>query len=110
MRRNLRPVGAISGALHAAGITKRKAQAAIVGETDVQWTRYLNGHRSPTCDKVQHWLKTARGNGYPIVLRWAANGCDVYADTDDGQAAERGDTTDVDGTAAETSEVSRKVS
>ncbi len=70
------PVKVISDALHAKGITKRKAQAAIVGETDVQWTRYLNGHRSPTCAKVQRWLKTARDNGYPVVLRWAANGCD----------------------------------
>ena len=71
------PVEAISAALDAAGITKRKTQAALVGETDVQWTRYLNGHRSPTCAKVQRWLKTAKAAGHPVVLEWSADGSSV---------------------------------
>ena len=72
------PAEAISDALAAAGITKRKAQAAIVGETDVQWTRYLNGHRSPTCAKVQRWLAAAKKAGHPIRLRWTGEGCGSY--------------------------------
>ena len=71
------PVKAVSDALHAAGVTKRKAQAAIVGETDVQWTRYLNGHRSPKCSKVQRWLANAAAGGYPIALTWDGVGCVV---------------------------------
>ncbi len=69
------PVKAISVALYAAGVTQRKAQAAIVGEGAEQWGRYLNTERSPTCAKVQRWLVTAMDNGHDIALSWDFDGC-----------------------------------
>lgn len=69
--------GMIYESLYAAGVHKRRDQAAIIGESDVQWSRYLNGHRSPKCSKVQRWLAAAEVAGHPIRLEWGANGACV---------------------------------
>jgi hypothetical protein len=61
---------AISAALHAQGITRRQAQAAIVGESPTMWSRYLNGHRSPQCAKVQAWMEAADAAGHTLHLTW----------------------------------------
>tara|TARA_R110002020_G_scaffold73809_1_gene189306 strand:+ start:335 stop:574 length:240 start_codon:yes stop_codon:yes gene_type:complete len=61
---------AISAALREAGIRFRSQQAAIIGESATMWSRYLNGHRSPQCGKVQIWLKNAHRNGHAIQLIW----------------------------------------
>ena len=59
---------AISAALHVVGVTKRQDQAALIGEPPTMWSRYLNGHRSPQCSKVQAWLKSAGAAGYTLGL------------------------------------------
>ena len=71
------PAGAISEALHAAGVTTRKAQAVLLGEHAQHWTRYLNGGRSPSTAKVAKWLAAADAAGHPIRLEWGANGACV---------------------------------
>ena len=68
------PAQAISLALEAAGVKRRKKQAAVVGENAVMWTRYLNRHRSPQCSKVQEWLSNAASSGHMIALQWDIDG------------------------------------
>ena len=68
------PTEAIEAALIRAGVTTQVARCAIVGEHPVQWSRYLNGHRSPKCSKVARWMESARAEGYELRLAWDADG------------------------------------
>ena len=68
------PALAISEALVEAGVRRRKAQAELVGELPSKWSRYLRGHRSPQCSKVQGWLDALDTAGITVALRWTPRG------------------------------------
>ena len=68
------PALAISEALVEAGVRRRKAQAELVGELPSKWSRYLRGHRSPQCAKVQGWLDALDTAGITVALRWTPRG------------------------------------
>ena len=72
--RHASPVKAISDALTRVGVSKRKDQAEVIGESPTMWSRYLNGHRSPQCAKVAEWMRSARSEGYELRLQWDADG------------------------------------
>jgi len=68
------PQAAIAAALTRVGVSKRKDQAEVIGESPTMWSRYLNGHRSPQCAKVAEWMRSARSEGYDLRLEWDADG------------------------------------
>lgn len=68
------PTQAIAATLARAGVTKQKDQAAILGELPQHWNRYVKGHRSPQCAKVQGWMRRLALGGYAVELRWTGDG------------------------------------
>ena len=67
------PQQAIEVALIAAGYTKRKDQADILGEHPSHWRRYLT-MRSPQACKVLGWLTAMEAKGIAVELRWTWEG------------------------------------
>ena len=64
------PAQAIDAELARQGIATARSRAAIVGEYDTHWGRYVRGGRRPQTSKVEHWLRRCERQGYAIVLRW----------------------------------------
>ena len=57
-----------------ASASESEISAAIVGESESAWSRYVAGKASPTAGKVHGWLRTLRENGAPLTLTWTADG------------------------------------
>lgn len=72
-------VRSIAAVLASRGVTKKIAVAELLGESPSQFSRYLNGHRSPQVATVAEWLRRAAAAGHPIRLEWSIEGCIAYA-------------------------------